>query len=155
LLWFGIGFGIGIGFDFGFGFGFGIGIGFFFFFFDLDLDLGSLEFVLFSVLALIHISSLISAMEYYNQSGLTVHLDFRIKVVSGDLSELNLALSDLEFQRLASEIDVIYHNGCLVNTKLSYSFLRKPNVQSTLGAFVLFELFYLLLLLCFYSFICC
>jgi thioester reductase-like protein len=78
---------------------------------------------------------LIAAMEFYKQSEVLTPLKDRIRVVAGDLSEERLGLSGEDFHRLATDIDVIYHNGCLVNTRLSYSFLRKPNVLATLGAF--------------------
>ena len=54
----------------------------------------------------------------------------RVRIVLGDLSQPMLGLAPLEYQRLASEIDVIYHNGADVNLVLPYESLRSTNVES-------------------------
>ena len=55
----------------------------------------------------------------------------RIIPVLGDLSQPLLGLSKEHFQALASEIDVIYHNGALVNYTYPYSALKATNVLGT------------------------
>ncbi|MBE9169348.1 thioester reductase domain-containing protein [Pleurocapsales cyanobacterium LEGE 06147] len=55
----------------------------------------------------------------------------RIIPVIGDLSEPLLGLSKSEFHLLATQIDVIYHNGALVNFTYPYPTLKKPNVLGT------------------------
>jgi acyl carrier protein len=55
----------------------------------------------------------------------------RIVPVVGDLSHPLLGLSDEQFNRLAEEIDVIYHNGALVNYVAPYSVSKRPNVLGT------------------------
>lgn len=55
----------------------------------------------------------------------------RIIPVIGDLSEPLLGLSEQEFQLMATQLDVIYHNGALVNFTYPYQPLKKPNVLGT------------------------
>ena len=55
----------------------------------------------------------------------------RIIPIMGDLSKPLLGLSQKEFQLIASQIDVIYHNGALVNFTYPYQALKKPNVLGT------------------------
>jgi len=55
----------------------------------------------------------------------------RIILVVGDLSQPFLGLSKSLFHHLASQIDVIYHNGAMVNFFYPYSKLKAPNVLST------------------------
>ncbi|MGA9378796.1 MAG: thioester reductase domain-containing protein, partial [Phormidium sp.] len=55
----------------------------------------------------------------------------RIIPVVGDLSQNLLGLSGSEFQDLAGQIDVIYHNGAWVNTVYPYSTLKPANVLGT------------------------
>ncbi|MFN6571973.1 amino acid adenylation domain-containing protein [Dendronalium sp. ChiSLP03b] len=55
----------------------------------------------------------------------------RIVPVVGDLSQPLLGLSDEEFRLLASQIDLIYHNGALVNFTYPYSALKAANVLGT------------------------
>lgn len=49
----------------------------------------------------------------------------------GDLSQPRLALSEKHFTELASEIDVIYHNGAQVNAMYPYERLKASNVLGT------------------------
>jgi thioester reductase-like protein len=51
--------------------------------------------------------------------------------VSGDLSQPLFGLGDQQFQFLASTIDVIYHNGALVNFVEPYPKLKAANVLGT------------------------
>jgi amino acid adenylation domain-containing protein/thioester reductase-like protein len=60
--------------------------------------------------------------ESYNQ---------RIIPVVGDLSRSLLGLSNEQFSDLAGRIDVIYHNGALVNFTYPYSALKSANVLGT------------------------
>lgn len=55
----------------------------------------------------------------------------RVKVVIGDLSKRLLGLTQEGFDRLASGVDVIYHNGADVNLVLPYQALRSTNVCGT------------------------
>ena len=55
----------------------------------------------------------------------------RIIPVVGDLSQPLLGLSEPQFQTLASEIDIIYHNGAWVHHTLPYSLLKATNVLGT------------------------
>ena len=55
----------------------------------------------------------------------------RIIPVLGDLSQPLLGLTEHQFRKLASEIDLIYHNGALVNLIYPYTALRATNVFGT------------------------
>ncbi|MGE7888622.1 amino acid adenylation domain-containing protein [Bacillus cereus] len=55
----------------------------------------------------------------------------RIIAVSGDLSSPNLGLEQTKFDFLALEVDVIYHNGALVNFTYPYHSLKSANVDGT------------------------
>jgi thioester reductase-like protein len=55
----------------------------------------------------------------------------RIAPLLGDLEQPLLGLSPTEFDRLAGEIDAIYHNGAVVNLIYPYSQLRAANVLGT------------------------
>lgn len=55
----------------------------------------------------------------------------RIIPLPGDLSQLLLGLSPSVFADLSRVIDVIYHNGALVNFLYPYAALKNPNVQGT------------------------
>ncbi|MEP0858569.1 amino acid adenylation domain-containing protein [Trichocoleus sp. DQ-U1] len=55
----------------------------------------------------------------------------RIIPVMGELSKPLLGLSDEQFREMASQIDVIYHNGALVNFTYPYSALKAANVLGT------------------------
>jgi len=55
----------------------------------------------------------------------------RIIPIVGDLAQPKLGLSELKFQNLANQIDVIYHNGARVNHTEPYSRLKPANVLGT------------------------
>ncbi|MBF6435488.1 non-ribosomal peptide synthetase [Nocardia cyriacigeorgica] len=55
----------------------------------------------------------------------------RIVAVPGDLAAPMLGLTEAEFDRLAADVDVIYHNGARVNHVEPYSRLRAANVEGT------------------------
>ncbi|MDF5715443.1 MAG: amino acid adenylation domain-containing protein, partial [Rhizonema sp. NSF051] len=55
----------------------------------------------------------------------------RIILVLGDLSQPLFGLGNQQFELLASRIDVIYHNGALVNFVEPYSKLKAANVLGT------------------------
>lgn len=59
---------------------------------------------------------------------------FSSKIVPllGDLGQRNLGLGRIEFEQLAHIIDIIYHNGAMVNMSFGYSALKPPNVGGTL-----------------------
>lgn len=51
--------------------------------------------------------------------------------VLGDISLPLLGLSESKFNSLADEIDVIYHNGALVNFVVPYNISKAPNVEGS------------------------
>ena len=55
----------------------------------------------------------------------------RIKVVLGDLGAPQLGLTDEAFEGLANEIEVIYHNGAMVNFVYPYAAHKASNVSGT------------------------
>jgi thioester reductase-like protein len=55
----------------------------------------------------------------------------RIIPVIGDLSQPRLRLSAEQFEKLARQIDVIYHNGAVLNFVYPYSALKSANVLGT------------------------
>ncbi|MBD2741476.1 non-ribosomal peptide synthetase [Coleofasciculus sp. FACHB-1120] len=55
----------------------------------------------------------------------------RIIPILGDLSQPLLGLSNDKFREMGSQIDVIYHNGALVNFTFPYSALKPANVLGT------------------------
>ncbi len=55
----------------------------------------------------------------------------RILPVIGDLSRPFLGLASKQYQKLANQIDVIYHNAAIVNFTYPYSFLKSSNVLGT------------------------
>ncbi|WP_432402985.1 thioester reductase domain-containing protein [Wukongibacter sp. M2B1] len=55
----------------------------------------------------------------------------RIVPVLGDISKPLLGLSEDMFYDLSKTIDVIYHNGALVNFSYPYSYLKATNVDGT------------------------
>ena len=55
----------------------------------------------------------------------------RITPVLGDLSQPKLGLSAEQFDKMASLIDVIYHNGAVLNFVYPYSTLKTTNVLGT------------------------
>ncbi|WP_339383843.1 non-ribosomal peptide synthetase family protein [Fortiea sp. LEGE XX443] len=59
------------------------------------------------------------------------YFNSRIITVVGNLSEPLLGLSRQNFQELAELIDVIYHNGALVNHTSPYTTLKAANVLGT------------------------
>ncbi len=65
-------------------------------------------------------------------SGLWTEIDrTRVQAVAGDLSKPRVALSDETFERLAREIDVIYHADAMVKLTYPYSALKPTNVDGT------------------------
>ena len=58
-------------------------------------------------------------------------LSYRIIPVVGDLSQPRLGLSAEQFKKLAEQIDVIYHNGAILNFVYPYSVLKPTNVLGT------------------------
>ena len=74
-------------------------------------------------------NKIIKSLEYY----LLWEESFaqRIIPIVGDLSKPLLGISESQFQNLAQEIDIIYHNGALVHHTSPYSLLKAPNVLGT------------------------
>ena len=57
----------------------------------------------------------------------------RLEVVVGDISKPQLGVSRDIWDRLINEVDLIIHNGAMVNWILLYHSLRPTNVLSTLA----------------------
>jgi amino acid adenylation domain-containing protein/thioester reductase-like protein len=55
----------------------------------------------------------------------------RVVPLLGDLSQPLLGLSEVQFHKLAGQIDLIYHNGAFVNLVYPYAALRDINVKGT------------------------
>ncbi|MBN1451246.1 MAG: amino acid adenylation domain-containing protein [Anaerolineales bacterium] len=55
----------------------------------------------------------------------------RIQLVLGDLGEPQLGLTDVVFGQLANQVDVIYHNGAMVNFVYPYQVHKASNVLGT------------------------
>ncbi|MCH2049459.1 MAG: thioester reductase domain-containing protein [Trichodesmium sp. ALOHA_ZT_67] len=55
----------------------------------------------------------------------------RIVVVMGDLSQPLFGFSQEGFERLATEVDIIYHSGAKVNIRSSYEELKATNILAT------------------------
>ncbi len=55
----------------------------------------------------------------------------RIIPLVGDLAQPQLGLCDQQFQHLAQTIDIIYHNGSMVNFMYPYPVMKATNVSST------------------------
>lgn len=55
----------------------------------------------------------------------------RLRVVTGNLDNSRFGLSNEQYDSLAREIDVIYHNGATVNFVYPYHALKPVNVEST------------------------
>ncbi|PVU97968.1 hypothetical protein BB559_001852 [Furculomyces boomerangus] len=58
----------------------------------------------------------------------------QVRALVGDLSLPHLGLDDSNWELVCSEVDVIVHNGALVNWVWPYEKLRAPNVLGTLEA---------------------
>jgi thioester reductase-like protein len=70
-----------------------------------------------------------AAVRYFGDD-LGGHLD-RIVPLPGDLARPGLGLSEEDFDRLASTVDVIHHPGGMVNFIYPYSHMRPANVEGT------------------------
>ncbi|RUP35855.1 L-aminoadipate-semialdehyde dehydrogenase [Jimgerdemannia flammicorona] len=58
----------------------------------------------------------------------------RVQAVCGDLGKERLGLSQVDWDRLTQEVDIVIHNGALVHWVYPYQHLRGPNVLGTLWA---------------------
>jgi myxalamid-type nonribosomal peptide synthetase MxaA len=64
--------------------------------------------------------------------GLQQGIDWsRVVAVCGDLAEPRLGLSELRYEEMAGQVDVIYHNGAQVNFIQPYKALKAANVLAT------------------------
>ncbi|PJD91537.1 MAG: hypothetical protein CK424_06940 [Legionella sp.] len=88
------------------------------------------------IYCLVRVNNNENARENIQKAILKCKLDFTIndKIVplAGDLSLPFLGLQQEDYQLLAQEIDVIYHNGAHVNHLYDYSTLRSANVCATI-----------------------
>lgn len=57
----------------------------------------------------------------------------RIKIILGDFSKINLGLNAQFYEKLAKEIDIVFHCGAKVNLVDSYSRMSCANVNGTLN----------------------
>ncbi|PHH52068.1 L-2-aminoadipate reductase large subunit [Ceratocystis fimbriata CBS 114723] len=57
----------------------------------------------------------------------------QISIVTGDLAKPSIGISEGEWEKLANEVDIIVHNGAMVNWMQPYSSMRPANVLSTLA----------------------
>ena len=55
----------------------------------------------------------------------------RVKLVKGNLAEINLGMDDATLEMMSEKIDSIYHSGAMVHHMYDYKTLRKSNVLST------------------------
>ncbi len=55
----------------------------------------------------------------------------RIRILPGNLDQPGFGLSDTQYDFLANQLDVIYHNGAMVNFVYPYQGLKPVNVEST------------------------
>lgn len=55
----------------------------------------------------------------------------RLQVVLGDLARPRLGIEEREYERLSREIDIIYHNGSVVDFIKPYGALKDGNVRGT------------------------
>lgn len=78
-------------------------------------------------------SGLARLQNTFKAYGLTLPSGSRVQIVSGDLSSPHLGLNQSIWNTLATEVDVIIHNGARVHWVLDYSSLRAPNVLSTVN----------------------
>ncbi|KAL5509707.1 hypothetical protein EMCRGX_G005124 [Ephydatia muelleri] len=58
-------------------------------------------------------------------------LSNKVVVVKGDLSRPNLDLHGDDYKMICNSVDVIIHNGAVVNAALPYEALKSSNVEST------------------------
>lgn len=56
----------------------------------------------------------------------------KIVPVLGDLTKPLLGIEESNFNKLAEEIDIIYHNGALLNFMFPYNYLKRSNVFGTI-----------------------
>lgn len=55
----------------------------------------------------------------------------RVHAVVGDLAQPRFGMTEEAFDQLSADVDVIYHNGALVNFVYPYTVLKAPNVGGT------------------------
>jgi len=70
-----------------------------------------------------------ATLEAYKKEHLKNHP--RVKLVKGNLAEINLGMDDSTFEMMKEKIDSIYHSGAMVHHMFDYNTLRKSNVLST------------------------
>jgi thioester reductase-like protein len=88
------------------------------------------------IYCLVRANNLSAAMQRI-QENLTTYglwndsLSPRIIPLCGDLAQPHLGLSPDQFDRLAQQIDRVYHNGAILNFVYPYAALKAPNVLGT------------------------
>lgn len=66
-----------------------------------------------------------------NKYKLPLQCNERIVPLIGDLASPQLGLTNIQFDTLSQNIDIIFHNGAFVNHLYNYELLRTANVNST------------------------
>ncbi|EGC30425.1 hypothetical protein DICPUDRAFT_157845 [Dictyostelium purpureum] len=75
------------------------------------------------------IQKLIGILE--NSSIQVKNIREKVIPVSGDLSMENFGVSDTDYELLSKTVDIVIHNGAVVNMALPYANMKATNVQST------------------------
>ena len=70
-----------------------------------------------------------STLDLYKKEFLKNHP--RVKLVKGNLAEINLGMDDATLEMIIEKIDSIYHSGAMVHHIVDYNTIRKSNVFST------------------------
>jgi thioester reductase-like protein len=73
-----------------------------------------------------------NTIEKYQLDSVLSHDTDRVNIILGDLSKRNLGIEQSLFDKLAAEVDDIYHCGANVHHIYTYETLLKANVLSTL-----------------------
>lgn len=87
------------------------------------------------IYCLVRAGSLIEAKKKLRNSlmklGISDYKKDRIQIVLGDLSHIKLGIEENEYEKLAEEVDCIYHNGAKVHFLYEYGELKNINVNGT------------------------
>eukprot|EP01132_Coremiostelium_polycephalum_P008528 gene8528-10483_t len=76
-----------------------------------------------------HLKSILLKMEINLENPNLIYE--KVEPLFGDLSKPNFGLVDTEFEMLSNSVDIIIHNGAIVNMALPYPNLKSTNVSST------------------------
>jgi amino acid adenylation domain-containing protein/thioester reductase-like protein len=73
----------------------------------------------------------LEALSLMDDDRVAMAIPYRVVPVVGDLALPRFGLSEKDFRELSDKIDLIYHNGALVNFLYPYSHLKRVNVCGT------------------------